>query len=58
MEQPTNTPPAISAVTDPDLIRVTIFINNRPVHAPLSALLKHIQDQIDALDARVAALEP
>ena len=30
---------AISAISDPSQIRVVLFINNRFVHAPLSALL-------------------
>lgn len=51
------TPPAISEVTDPDEIRVLIFINNEFVHVPLNALVKHLQDQIDALDARIDVLE-
>lgn len=51
------TPPAISEITDPDEIRVVIFINNEFVHAPLNALVKRLQDQIDALDARVSILE-
>ncbi|MCK3783474.1 hypothetical protein KEM44_21170 [Sinorhizobium meliloti] len=48
---------AISEVADPEKIRVVIFINGEMVHVPLSALLAHMQDQIDALDARVTALE-
>lgn len=52
------TPQAISEITDPDEIRVLIFINNQQIHVPLNALVKHLQDQIDALDARVTALEP
>lgn len=58
MEAPRYTPLAISQVSDPDEIRVVIFINNQMVHCPLNALLQHMQDQIDALDARVTALEP
>lgn len=30
---------AISAISDPSQIRVVLFVNNRLVHAPLSALL-------------------
>lgn len=48
---------AISEITDPEAIRVVIFINGELVHVPLSALLAHIQAQIDDLAARVAALE-
>lgn len=33
---------AISAISDPSQIRVVLFINNRLVHAPLSALLAEI----------------
>lgn len=58
MEAPRYTIPAISQVSDHDEIRVVIFINNQMVHCPLNALLQHMQDQIDALDARVTALEP
>lgn len=47
----------ISEINDPDAIRVVLFINNQFVHCPLNALLQHMQDQIDALDARVTALE-
>lgn len=56
---------AISDVSDPSKVRVVLFINNRFVHVPLLALLKDVQQQIDAieaqiadLDARVTALEP
>lgn len=48
---------AISEITDPDAIRVVIFINGELVHVPLSALLAHIQSQITDLDARVTTLE-
>jgi hypothetical protein len=48
---------AISEIADPDKIRVVIFINGEMVHVPLSALLAHIQAQVDSLDARVTALE-
>lgn len=33
---------AISAISDPDQIRVVLFVNNRLVHAPLSALLAEL----------------
>lgn len=33
---------AISGVSDPRQIRVVIFVNNRLVHAPLSALLSEL----------------
>lgn len=33
---------AISAISDPSQIRVVLFINNRLVHAPLSALLAEL----------------
>lgn len=56
---------AISDVTDTESVRVVIFINNSFVHVPLPALLKGLQNQIDAqqaliddLEARVTALEP
>lgn len=58
MEQSPKTPQAISGITDPENVRVLLFINNQWVHCPLNALLEHIQVQIDALDARVTALEP
>lgn len=58
MEQFPPNPQAISGITDPENVRVLLFINNQWVHCPLSALLEHIQDQIDALDARVTVLEP
>jgi hypothetical protein len=48
---------AISEIADPEKIRVVIFINGELVHVPLSALLAHIQAQVDDLDARVTALE-
>jgi hypothetical protein len=48
---------AISEIADPEKIRVVIFINGEFVHVPLSALLAHIQTQVDGLDARVTALE-
>lgn len=48
---------AISEIADPEKIRVVIFINGEMVHVPLSALLAHIQAQVDDLDTRVTALE-
>ena len=33
---------AISAVSDPGKIRVVLFVNNRLIHAPLSALLAEL----------------
>jgi len=48
---------AISDVNEPDKIRVAIFINGELVHVPLSALLKSLQSQVDALDERVTDLE-
>jgi len=57
MEQPRFSAPAISEINDPGAVRVVLFINNQLVHCPLNALLQHMQDQIDALDARVTALE-
>jgi hypothetical protein len=33
---------AISEISDPDQIRVAIFINNELVHAPLSAIVAHV----------------
>lgn len=50
-------PPAIGEITDPDQIRVLIFINRRVVHAPLTELVKHLQEQIADLEARVTDLE-
>lgn len=57
MEQPRFTIPAVSQISSPNEVRVVLFINNQFVHCPLNALLQHMQDQIDALDARVTALE-
>ncbi len=51
------TPQAISDITDPDEIRVVIFINNEFVHVPLKALLKELEAEVDAIDTRVTALE-
>jgi len=51
------TPPAIGEISDPDQIRVVIFINNRQVHAPLSELLKHLVTRLDDLEDRVTDLE-
>lgn len=49
--------PAIGEITDPDKIRVVIFINNKQVHAPLSELLKHLVARLDDLETRVTDLE-
>lgn len=51
------TPAAISEISDPEKIRVVIFINNEFVHVPLPALVAHLMTQIDALEARVLDLE-
>jgi hypothetical protein len=34
------TPQAISAINDPDRIRITIYASNQPVHAPLTAAVE------------------
>lgn len=57
MEKPDYTPPAIGDITEPDKIRVLLFINNRQVHVSLPALVKHLQDQLDDHEARITALE-
>ena len=49
--------PAISDVSDPDLIRVVIFRDNQFIHAPLNALVKHLVSRIEDLENRVDALE-
>lgn len=49
--------PAIDEITDPEDVRVQIFVNGMAVHVPLQALLKALNDQVDALDSRVSALE-
>lgn len=49
--------PAVSDVTDPSKIRVVIFINDRQVHVPLSALLKEVTADLAVLEARVTDLE-
>ncbi len=49
--------PAIGEITDPDQIRVVLFINNRQVHAPLSELVKHLVARIADLEDRVIDLE-
>jgi hypothetical protein len=51
------TMPAIGEISDPTQIRVVIFINNKPVHAPLSELLKHLVVRLDDLEDRVTDLE-
>lgn len=48
---------AISGITNPDEIRVVLFINNRLVHAPLPALVQHLTDRIETLETQVADLE-
>ena len=48
---------AISDITDPDLIRVVLFINNRFIHAPLPALVQHLLTDIETLQTQVADLE-
>lgn len=57
MTNPGYTPQAISDITNPDEIRVVIFINNELVHVPLMALLKNLEQEITDLDARVTDLE-
>jgi len=49
--------PAIGEISDPDQIRVVIFINNRLVHAPLNELMKHLVTRLDDLEDRVTDLE-
>lgn len=49
--------PAIGEISDPDKIRVLIFINNNMVHAPLTELVKHLLARIEDLEARVTDLE-
>lgn len=49
--------PAIGEITDPDKIRVVIFINNRLVHTPLNELVKHLVARIVDLESRVTDLE-
>ena len=48
---------AIGEITDPDKIRVVIFINNQPIHAPLSELLKHLVVRLDDHETRITDLE-
>lgn len=48
---------AISEISDPERIRVVIFINNELIHAPLKALTQPLLDEIEALKVRVTALE-
>ncbi|SOC40098.1 hypothetical protein SAMN05892877_1072 [Rhizobium subbaraonis] len=48
---------AISDVSDPETIRVVIFINGEFVHVPLSALLKALRQDLTALEGRVEDLE-
>lgn len=49
--------PAIGEISDPDQIRVVIFINNKLVHAPLSELVKNLLARIEDLETRVTDLE-
>jgi hypothetical protein len=49
--------PAIGEITDPDQIRVVIFINNQLVHVPLTELVKHLLTRIEDLETRVTDLE-
>lgn len=48
---------AISEISEPEKIRVVIFVNNELVHAPLTALVAHLVAEIEDLKARVTALE-
>jgi hypothetical protein len=50
-------PQAISEITEPENIRVVLFINNQFVHVPLLALVSDLIARIDDLEARVSALE-
>lgn len=52
-----DTTTAISEISDPDEIRVMLFANGSPVHAPLPALVKHLLDRIEELEQRVEDLE-
>ncbi|MGW6778968.1 hypothetical protein [Brucella pituitosa] len=47
----------VSAITDTANVRVVLYANNRLIHAPLGEILKPLQDQINALTARVQTLE-
>ena len=51
------TMPAIGEISDPDKIRVVLFINNKQIHAPLSEILKHLVVRLDDLETRVTDLE-
>lgn len=51
------TMPAIGEISDPDKIRVVLFINNKQIHAPLSEILKHLVVRLDDLESRVTDLE-
>jgi len=57
IEQFKPTASAISEISDPDQIRMVLFINNQFVHAPLPAVVAHLMALIDDLEARVTALE-
>lgn len=48
---------AISAISEPEKIRVVLFINQQMVHAPLLALLQPLLDRIADLEERVTDLE-
>ncbi len=47
----------VSGIEDTSNVRVVLYANNRLVHAPLGEILKPLQDQIDALSARLDKLE-
>lgn len=51
------TMPAIGEISDPEKIRVVLFINNKQVHAPLSEIVKDLVARLDDLEARVTDLE-
>jgi hypothetical protein len=55
--KPPFTLPAIGEISDPDQIRVVLFINNQFVHAPLTELIKHLLARIEDLETRVTDLE-
>jgi polyhydroxyalkanoate synthesis regulator phasin len=48
---------AISEITDPEKIRVVLFINNSFVHAPLPALVRQMNEKIEALEEQVSDLQ-
>ncbi len=47
----------VSGIDDTSNVRVVLYANNRLIHAPLGEILKPLQDQIDALTARIEKLE-